>query len=94
MTQKRSLCPRNKRSVPTAANVGKYYVTDSGYMYETATKTWPRYWYGFPFPNVDENDPHAGYKVMYNQQVARFQIDDVYWFLAIKWATPKGADSG
>ena len=23
------------------ANAGKYYVTDNGYMYETATKTWP-----------------------------------------------------
>jgi hypothetical protein len=26
------------------ANEGKYYVTDEGYMYETATKTWPHYW--------------------------------------------------
>ena len=74
------------------ANAGKYYVTDDGYMYETATKTWPHYWYGYPFPNLDENDPQAGYKVMYNHQVARFQIDDVYWFLAIKWATPSGFD--
>ena len=53
-------------------------------MYETATKTWPHFWYGFPFPNIDENDPTAAYKVMYNHQVARFQIDDVYWFLALR----------
>jgi hypothetical protein len=25
------------------ANAGKYYVTDEGYMYEAATKTWPHY---------------------------------------------------
>jgi Protein of unknown function (DUF1329) len=74
------------------ANAGKYYVNDEGYMYETATKTWPHYWYGFPFPDVDEKDPMAGYKVMYNHQVARFQVDDVYWFLAVKWATPSGFD--
>ena len=74
------------------ANAGKYYVTDTGYMYETATKTWPHFWYGFPFPNIDENDPTAAYKVMYNHQVARFQIDDVYWFLALKWVTPSGFD--
>jgi len=74
------------------ANEGKYYVTDEGYMYETATKTWPKFWYGFPFPDIDEKDPTAGYKVMYNHQVARFQVDDVYWFLAIKWATPTGFD--
>lgn len=74
------------------ANAGKYYVTDDGYMYETATKTWPHFWYGFPFPDLDEQDPKAGYKVMYNHQVARFQIDDVYWFLAVKWATPSGFD--
>ena len=29
---------------------------------------------------------------MYNHQVARFQVDDVYWFLAVKWATPNGFD--
>src|SRR5438477_6861458 len=74
------------------ANAGKYYVTDNGYMYETATKTWPHFWYGFPFPNIDENDPQAAYKVMYNHQVARFQVDDVYWFLALKWVTPSGFD--
>ena len=81
------------------ANAGKYYVTDGGYMYDTATKDWPRYWYGFPFPelltkpeNVDMNDPKTAYKVMYNHQVARFQIDDVYWFVSVKWATPGGFD--
>jgi hypothetical protein len=74
------------------ANAGKYYVTDEGYMYETATKTWPHFWYGFPFPEIDEKDPTAGYKVMYNHQVARYQVDDVYWFLAVKWATPSGFD--
>src|SRR5215475_8844807 len=66
------------------ANAGKYYVTDDGYMYETATKTWPHYWYGFPFPDLDEKDPKAANKVLYNHQVARFQVDDVYWFLAVK----------
>jgi hypothetical protein len=74
------------------ANEGKYYVTDEGYMFETATKTWPKYWYGFPFPNVDAKDPQAAYKIMYNHQVGRFQVDDVYWFLSIKWATPTGFD--
>ena len=74
------------------ANAGKYMVTDDGYMNETATKTWPHFWYGFPFPDLDEKDPKAGYKVMYNHQVARFQVDDVYWFLAVKWATPTGFD--
>jgi uncharacterized protein DUF1329 len=67
-------------------------VTDDGYMYETATKTWPHFWYGFPFPQLDENDPQLANKIMYNHQVARFQVDDVYWFLAIKWATPTGFD--
>jgi hypothetical protein len=74
------------------ANAGKYYVTDDGYMYETATKTWPHFWYGFPFPDIDAKDPKAANKIMYNHQVARFQIDDVYWFLAVKWATPNGFD--
>jgi hypothetical protein len=75
------------------ANAGKYYVTDDGYLYETATKSWPHYWYGFPFPGeIDSNDPKAANKIMYNHQVARFQIDDVYWFLALRFATPSGYD--
>jgi hypothetical protein len=76
----------------TEANAGKYYITDDGYMYETETKTWPHFWYGFPFPDVDGKDPKAANKIMYNHQVARFQVDDVYWFLAVKWATPNGFD--
>ncbi len=76
----------------TEANTGKYYVTDDGYMYETATKTWPHYWYGFPFPQIDEKDPLAAYKVMYNAQMTRFQYDDVYWFLSLKWVTQAGFD--
>ena len=36
------------------------------YMYETATKTWPHVWTGFPFPQIEENDPQAADKVMYN----------------------------
>src|SRR2546425_12876366 len=74
------------------ANAGKYYVTDNGYMYETATKTWPHYWYGFPFPQIDEKDPKAASKVIYNLQIGRFQYDDTYWFLSLKWATPTGFD--
>jgi hypothetical protein len=52
-----------KFKAASEANAGKYYVTDSGYMYETATKTWPHYWQGFPFPQVDEKDPGAGKKL-------------------------------
>jgi hypothetical protein len=76
----------------TEANAGKYYVTDDGYMYETTTKTWPHYWYGFPFPQIEENDRAAASKVMYNAQMTRLQYDDVYWFLALKWVTPTGFD--
>lgn len=51
-----------KFKVGSEANAGKYYVTDQGYLYETATKTWPHFWYGFPFPDVGEKDPMAGSK--------------------------------
>src|SRR5215813_14803143 len=74
------------------SNAGKYYINDEGYLYETATKSWPHYWYGFPFPDIDEKDQWAAHKVMYNHQVARYQVDDVYWFTSIKWVTPNGFD--
>jgi hypothetical protein len=76
----------------TEHNTGKYYVTDDGYMHETATKTWPHFWTGLPFPQIEESDPKAANKVMYNAQMTRFQYDDVYWFLSLKWVTPTGFD--
>ena len=39
------------------ANAGKYYVTDQGAMYETATKTWPHYWYGLSLPGGGRERP-------------------------------------
>ena len=81
-----------KFKAATEANAGKYYVNDAGYLYETATNTWPHYWYGFPFPQIEDKDPKAANKVMYNAQMTRFQLDDVYWFLAFKWVTPAGFD--
>ncbi|HEV8714146.1 MAG TPA: DUF1329 domain-containing protein [Candidatus Binatia bacterium] len=81
-----------KFKAASEANAGKYYVNDQGYMYETATNTWPHFWYGFPFPDLAENDPKIANKIMYNHQVTRFQIDDAYWFLALKWVTPNGFD--
>jgi hypothetical protein len=82
-----------KFNAGSEANAGKYYVTDQGYMYETATKTWPHYWYGYPFPNVDEKDPQVAYKIMYNHQVARFQVDDIVTGgIGLKWVKPGGLD--
>src|SRR5258706_4822949 len=74
------------------ANAGKYTVTAEGFLSEVATQTWPRYWYGLPFPYTDPQVPQAGYQILYDHQVARFQVDDVYWFLALKWITPAGFD--
>lgn len=74
----------------SGANAGKYYVTNEGYMYDTATKTWPHYWYGFPFPEIGPDDPEAAYKIMYNLQMSRFQIDDYYASLAVKLSPREG----
>lgn len=76
----------------TEKNAGQYYVTEKGALQETATNTWPRDWHGFPFPEINPQDPQAGYRIMYNHQVAYFQFDDGYWFASTDWIGPDGFD--
>lgn len=48
------------------ANAGKFGIGDEGHIIEVATGQQPRHILGFPFPDIDAADPHAGVKVVWN----------------------------
>jgi len=77
----------------TEANVGKYTLDPAGVMVETVTGTWPRYMDGgFPFPQIDPNDPQIAYKIMYNFALAGGPVDDFDVFVNIFWVNAGGLE--
>jgi hypothetical protein len=77
----------------TEANAGKYALDAQGIMIETATGTWPRYMDGgFPFPQIDPNDPQVAYRIMYNFALAGGPVDDIDVFINIFWVNAGGLE--
>ncbi len=53
-------------------NVGKYSLNKEGVIIETATGKYPKWVYGYPFPEIDlKKDPDAGIKFMHNRDITR-----------------------
>jgi hypothetical protein len=50
----------------TLDNKGKYEVNDTGTIIDKATGEQPKYVYGFPFPDIDPNDPKVATKILWN----------------------------
>lgn len=76
----------------TEANAGKYYIDERGALMEVATKTYPRWWKGLPFPEINPSDPTAGAQVIYNLQALRWHVDDLFWFVKLNWVGDAGLD--
>ncbi len=77
----------------TEANVGKYAIGPEGYLIETATNTWMRYTDGgFPFPQIELNDPQIALKIMYNFALAGGPVDDIDLFVNIFWVGASGME--
>ncbi len=57
----------------TENNDGRLDVDERGSIVEKATGKQPDYYYGFPFPTIDPQDPKAGVKIVWNQFLA-------YWY--------------
>ncbi len=75
----------------TETNLQKYDINERGVLIEKSTGTWPRYRQGgFPFPDIDPNDPKAAYKIIYNFFSRGGPIDDIDVFLNIFWVNENG----
>lgn len=77
----------------TEENVGKYEINEKGELVENATKSYPHWWRGLPFPKIDATDAQAGAKIVYNQQGLRWAADDLATGSArISWIGPNGKE--
>jgi len=50
----------------TEANVGRFTVNERGTIIDKKTGKQPAFIYGFPFPHIDPQDPHAAVKILWN----------------------------
>jgi hypothetical protein len=78
----------SKFTAASEANAGKFAVDTNGSLVDAATKTYPPFLYGYPFPQIDPKDPQAATKAMYNFSYALMQPDDADRFSNLHWVTP------
>lgn len=71
----------------SSANAGKFSVDAADSLIANATKAYPEFLYGYPFPQIDPADPQAAAKVMYNFSYALMQADDAERFSTLHWVT-------
>ncbi len=74
------------------ANEGKYDIGDKGQVIEKSTGTQPAYILGFPFPAVDENDPKAGAKVIWNFFYRTWYFGNATNQSQVNWVNRKGLE--
>ncbi len=81
--------PTAKASLET--NKGKYELDDELLFVDKATGEFPKYIQGIPFPEVDEQDPRAAVKLMYNRFYDGYSMGSIYLPFTADWV---GRNSG
>jgi hypothetical protein len=76
----------------TEKNAGQLDVDARGTIIEKGTGKQPGYYYGIPFPIVDENDPKAAVKVIWNQFLAYWAGGNSFNKTLVIMMSPKGPD--
>ena len=72
-------------------NVGKYSLNNEGVIIEVATGKYPKWLYGYPFPNIDlKNDPDRGIKFMHNRDITRGREGGMKSPFTVEWVGAKG----
>ncbi len=69
-------------------NAGKFAVDAEGSLIDAATNAYPPFLYGYPFPQVDEKDPQAAAKIVYNFSYTLMQPDDADRISNLNWVKP------
>jgi hypothetical protein len=70
-------------------NVGKYDVDDNGLLVDAKTRKLPGFIDGLPFPEIDESDPNAGTKIMYNKNYYTYAVGNLFVPFQTKWVGRK-----
>jgi hypothetical protein len=78
----------SKFKTASERNAGKFSVNAAGALTDKTTNSYPAFLYGYPFPHIDLEDPHAATKVIYNFSYTLMQPDDAERFSNLYWVTP------
>jgi hypothetical protein len=77
----------------TEANAGRFTLSPEGTIIDKATGQQPPYIIGLPFPTIDEKDPAAGYKVLWNYFYRWWYYSgNIYAESQINWMSPTGLE--
>jgi hypothetical protein len=66
-------------------NAGKYDLDQEGNIIGVETGKRPKYTYGYPFPNIDPNDPKAAAKIVWNRTFALFSHSQTFFPYEVLW---------
>ena len=76
----------------TEANVGKFTTSPEGTILDKATGKQPAYIIGFPFPAIDEKDPAAAFKVLWNHFYRTWYFGNIVAESQLNWMSPTGLE--
>jgi hypothetical protein len=72
------------------ANAGKYDIDADGGIVDPKTGERPLRIVGFPFSNIDQNDPKAGSKLLWNRWAAIFKASQNHFPYSVEWVGGRG----
>ena len=70
------------------ANEGKFTTGPDGAILDKATGTQPAYVLGFPFPTIDEKDPAAAAKILWNHFYRSWYYGNILAESQVNWINP------
>jgi hypothetical protein len=76
----------------SAANRGRYALTELGSIVEIATGRQPRYVMGFPFPDLDRDDPQLATKIVWNFFYATWYNGDDHFLTELVMLGRRGVE--
>jgi hypothetical protein len=71
------------------ANAGKFAIGEEGHVIAKATNEQPPYIFGFPFPDVDPQDPQAAVKIVWNYFYYFWQFGNLRAESQVNWINPE-----
>jgi hypothetical protein len=77
----------------TEANAGKFTISPEGTILDKATGKQPSYLLGYPFPTIDDQEPAAGFKILWNYFYRTWYYSgNIYAESQINWMAPTGLE--
>ncbi len=74
----------------SAANADRYDIDANGGLIDRHSGVRPPHTYGFPFPQINAEDPRAGVKVMWNAALATYKYGRLFNPFAVTWIGRNG----